>query len=81
MFVLYFRCSFLAIDTVTLLCSLLIVFLLVSKQLIVGWLMLILPISPVEFRMDGCWVNSCPVVVLSEEFFIHTVLQTVWDTT
>lgn len=44
-------------------------------------LMLVLPIGPVELGMDGRRVNSCPVVVLSEEFFIHTVLQTVWDTT
>lgn len=43
--------------------------------------MLALPIGPVELRMDGRRVNTCPVVVLSEEFFIHAVLQTVRDTT
>lgn len=41
----------------------------------------LLPVSPVEFRVDGSWVNSCPVVVLGEELFIDAVLQTVWNAT
>lgn len=43
--------------------------------------MLVLPIGPVELRVDGRRLDSGPVVVLSEEFFIHAVLQAVWDTT
>lgn len=31
--------------------------------------------------MDGGGVSSCPVVVLGEELLIHTVLQTVGNTT
>lgn len=32
------------------------------------------PVSPVELGVDSSWVNSCPVVILREELFIHTVL-------
>lgn len=41
----------------------------------------LLPISPIELRVDSDWVNPRPVVVLCEELLIDTVLQTVGDTT